>query len=350
MYNDQIQGVDLSFWNTPLSPEKLAAQENVRFVYAKSTQGLDRVDPKFKTHRATSIRAGKDFGGFHFLDWFNYTKGKEKEHGVKQAEFFWRNSEDNPGQLPPLLDTETNDAAANWGKIDVFNIGRVLEISYNFHVRLVELAGSWGGDYCKMWDTQFMKNFARGFYFGPRYKSVQAPVDMMVAGKLVKKGEWYQPIIDHFLSFAELQAYPKPTSGAFGKVMFHQYSSRLKAGLLGSDGFIDADIFNGTEAEYSALLGKTCVPTTPIENEDAPIPVTSTGKKVTVLSSVNVRNGIGTSASQLYVNGSPWVMLKGESADVLESAYDSRGNPWLRIGYKQWICGEYNGSKLAQLS
>lgn len=175
-----------------------------------------------------------------------------------------------------------------------------------------------------------MSNFKEGFIWIPRYRAVNG----------------VQPVITRFLTLADLSAYPMPTFSLFPKATIFQYASTLKLGA----GYMDADIFNGTEAEYSALLGRTAVPTDPITEEDAPIPVTSTsGKKATVISSVNVRNGVGTSASQLSVNGSPWVMLKGESADVLESAYDSRGNPWFRIGYKEWICGEYNGVRLAQL-
>lgn len=330
MYNDKIQGVDLSRWNEGVDWAKAKTIPEWRFVYARASQGLNYADSMFKSHRAGAITSGKDFGAYHFLDYFNYIRGQEVDFGRKQADYFWSLIKDNPGQLPFVLDIEKNDGAS-WGAFDIFQIGRILKIALAWHTRMKELTGRFGGDYCSGWVTASMSNFKEGFIWIPRYKAVNG----------------VQPVITRFLTLADLSAYPMPTFSLFPKATIFQYASTLKLGA----GYMDADIFAGSEAEYSAFLGNTAVTTDPIVNEDAPVPIaTVEGKKATVITSVNVRNGVGTSASQLSVNGSPYVLLKGETFPVYETAYDSRGNPWLRIGYKEWICAEYNGVKLAGLS
>lgn len=341
-----IAGIDLSSWNTQLDWNKVKAFPELRFVYVRATQGLNLSDKMFINHRAGSIRSGLDFGATHFLDYFNYSRGQEVAFGKKQAEVFWTRIEDNPGQLPFALDTEKNDGA-DWGFFDNFQIGRILSIALAWHTRMKELSGRFGIDYVSAWVTAFMRNFLEGSAWIPRYKLVRATRDFYLAGKLVKAGDLYQPEIDHFLTEAELTAYLKPDVKTYPKYTIHQYSSRFKAEILGSDGYIDANYFNGSEAEYSVWSGKNCVPTSPVVDEDPGIPVAlPSGELVTVLSGVNVRNDVGTSSDQYSKNGAYWVMQKGESAPVLERAVDTRGNPWYRIGYQEWVCGEYNGTKL----
>ena len=352
MYNDQIQGIDISAWQAIIDWDKVRAIPNLRFVFVKATQGVNHVDPMFRSHRAGAIRAGKDTGCTHFLDYANYIFGTEIEFGRRQADFFHYTTQDNPGQAGYLLDTETNEGAA-WPRITLFNVGRILKIALAFHNRMMELGRKFGGDYIAGWVAAYMKNFTEGFGMIPRYKLLTATRDMVFFdGSRVAAGKTYQPEITHFLSAAELSAYLKPDFGAYPKATIWQYGSRLIGTLLGCPGYVDADIFNGTEQEYSAWLGKISVPTQPAPIEDAPIPITNpAGKLAQVITSVNVRNGIGTAAAQYSLNGTPWVLLKSEPPiDVMESAHDSRGNPWLRIGFEQWICAEFNGSKLVQVS
>lgn len=335
-----ISGIDVYRYQTNIDWKKVRDIPELRFVYAKATQGVNWKDPLFESHRNGAINiAGKDFGALHFLDYANYIRGKEIEFGRAQAEYFWTTIESNPGQAPFINDCETNEGAPGWGKFDSISVARVLKISLAFHIRMKELSGRFGGDYTPMWATAYMKNFTEGFYFGPRYKLVKD-----ANGKLV------QPVIDHFLSWEELKTYPKPVPSKYDKYTLFQYASTMKGSVIGTDAtYIDADIFNGSEEEYSVWLGKTCVPTSPVITEDdIPDIVNEIIKRVRVISSVNVRNGIGTSSPQYSLNGSPFVILKNEEMDVYGSAVDNMGNPWHRIGYKEWVCEKYNGTPLLE--
>ena len=335
-----ISGIDVYRYQTNINWQKVRDIPELRFVYAKATQGTNWTDPLFTSHREGAINiACKDFGASHFLDYANYVRGKEIEFGRRQAEFFWKTIESNPGQASFICDTETNESAPGWGKFDIFSVSRVLKISLAFHVRMKELSGRFGGDYTPIWATAYMKNFTEGFYFGPRYKLVKD-----TNGKLI------QPVIDHFLTWEELATYLKPFPTKYDKYTLFQYCSVMKGSVIGTKAsYIDADVFNGTEEEYSVWLGKTCVPTSPvIVEDDIPDVVNEIVKRVRVISSVNVRNGVGTSAMQYALNGKSFVLLKDEKMDVYQSAVDSGGNRWHRIGYKEWVCEKYNGTPLLE--
>lgn len=353
MYNDQIQGIDISGWQTRIDWNKAAEIPNLRFVYTKATQGVNTVDKMFKSHRAGGIMAQKDVGCTHFLDFHNYTRGQEIDFGRRQADFFRNVVGDNPGQAPYLVDAETNEGAAGWEKLSIWNIGRVLKIDLAFHLQMKDMGYRFGGDYVLAWVAEHMQNFMEGFGFIPRYKLVQAQREtILFNGEVVAAGKMYQPEIRSFLTAAQLSSYPQPGRGVYPKVTIWQYSSRLIGTLLGFTGYIDADIFNGTEEDYSIWLGDHSVPTKPVMEEDAPVPVWNPeGKHAQVVSMVNVRNGVGTIAGQYMVNGMKWMLTKDEpELDVLESTFDSDGNPWLRIGPHVWVCANFRGTKLVELA
>lgn len=342
-----ISGIDIYRYQEGVDWQKVRDIRELRFVYAKVTQGVDWTDPLFESHRDGAINvAGKDFGAIHFLDYFKYQRGKEIQFGRQQAEFMWPKIEKNPGQAPFVSDCEKNEDAS-WGPFDVLNIGRILKINLAFHVRMKELSGRFGGDYCPMWVTAHMKNFTEGFYFGPRYKVVS------VYNPATKKNETVQPVIDHFLTWEELQSYAKPTPSSYPDWTLFQYASTLKGSVIGTKAVsIDADIFNGGEEKYSAWLGQTCVPTSPVITEDdIPDVVNEITKRMArVISSVNVRSGVGTISAQYLLGASkPFVLLNGEKMPIYESTADSAGNPWHRIGYKEWVCERYNGTPLLEI-
>lgn len=330
MYNGLIQGVDLSKWNEITDLDKLTA--GCDFIYNKCSQGL-YADPRFlERHKAMR---GKVYRGIYpFLDYAqaHYPRGKDLEWGARQAEFVFNLVKDDMPELPLWDDLENNEGDLSWERITTGlfgNIGRVLRVKMGFKLRWNELTGLIEGTYTRLEFAKYMQNFTDGVLAMARY-----PYSFMNRSSFVTD----------FLGMT-------PGLGAWSDWGFWQYSSSCNGAFLGLKGKVDCDLFNGDEVKWSAFVGRTLPKTTPIENEDSPVALPSlVGHDGTVLSSVNVRNGIGTISPQLTINGAPFVILKDTVLDIHESACDNAGNPWLRIGYKEWVCSEFNGTPLVKVN
>jgi len=324
-----IQGVDLSHWNEITDLDRLV--KDCDFVYNKCSQGLS-VDPRFKErHQAMKGRTYR--GIFHFLDYAqaHYPKGKDLEWGARQAEFVFDLVKDDMPELPIWNDVENNEGDLTWERITsgLFgNIGRVLKVKMGFKLRWKELTGLTEGTYTRLEFARHMQNFTDGILAMARY-----PYAFMNRSGFVTDFQGLTPGL-----------------GAWSDWTFWQYSSSCRGEFLGLKGKVDCDVFNGDETDWSAFVGKSLPKTLPpVEDEPGPLPI-SVEKCGVVVSAVNVRHGIGTSSPQLYINGRPWVLPKGEQVPVYETKYDTAGNPWLRIGYQEWIAAEFGGMKLAGIA
>lgn len=258
-----INGIDVYRYQPGIDWKKAEAIKDLRFVYAKATQGVNWKDPLYDSHRQGAIDAGKDFGAIHFIDTHNYVRGYEIQFGRQQAESHWRVVEKRPGNLPSCADLETNEGS-RWDPLNALSAPRMLKILLHFHIRLEELSGGFGIDYTNGWLTDLMKNFVRGGYWGPRYKTI---LRLNAQGKTVQ----VQPAIDHFLTAEELVSYARPSCGVFSKVLIHQYASTLDGRIIGFNGAVDANYFNGTEEEYALFRTGQSVVIPDAAQEDEPV-------------------------------------------------------------------------------
>ncbi|MDM9627032.1 GH25 family lysozyme [Rhizobium sp. S152] len=94
-----VHGVDVSRWQGDIDWQKLRTQ-GANFVYIKSTDGGDHLDPMFKTNWRKAREAGLKHGAYHFFYWCRTAR--------EQADWFIRNVPREAGALPPVIDVEWN--------------------------------------------------------------------------------------------------------------------------------------------------------------------------------------------------------------------------------------------------
>jgi len=100
-----VPGIDVSYWDAGIDWPKVRATGQ-RFVVAKSTEGITYKDPTFDDNWFGAKSAGLLRGAYHFF--------RCNVDAKKQADYFIdyvKTVKDN-GELPPVLDLETNDGAS----------------------------------------------------------------------------------------------------------------------------------------------------------------------------------------------------------------------------------------------
>jgi GH25 family lysozyme M1 (1,4-beta-N-acetylmuramidase) len=97
-----VPGIDVSFWNAGIDWPKVRATGQ-RFVFAKATEGDSYADPTFDDNWRGAKTAGLLRGAYHFF--------RANVDAKKQANKFidYVKSMNDNGELPPVLDLETND-------------------------------------------------------------------------------------------------------------------------------------------------------------------------------------------------------------------------------------------------
>ena len=98
-----VRGIDISHYQNRINWDKLrnaTIQDSpIRFVFIKATEGTDKFDMHFNLNFAQARKNGIIRGAYHFFS----TKSSAK----KQAEFYCRMVQLEEGDLPPVLDVET---------------------------------------------------------------------------------------------------------------------------------------------------------------------------------------------------------------------------------------------------
>ena len=94
-----VHGVDVSRWQGAINWTKLKAQ-GANFVYIKSTEGDDHIDPSFMKNWNGAAKSGLLRGAYHFFYWCSPAEA--------QAKWFIRNVPKVKGALPPVIDVEWN--------------------------------------------------------------------------------------------------------------------------------------------------------------------------------------------------------------------------------------------------
>ena len=100
-----VPGIDVSYWDSGIDWPKVRATGQ-RFVVAKATEGITYKDPTFDDNWYGAKSAGLLRGAYHFF--------RCNVDAKKQADYFidYVRSVKDDGELPPVLDLETNDGIA----------------------------------------------------------------------------------------------------------------------------------------------------------------------------------------------------------------------------------------------
>ncbi len=164
-----VPGIDVSYWDAGIDWPKVRATGQ-RFVVAKATEGITYKDPTFDDNWFGAKSAGLLRGAYHFF--------RCNVDAKKQADYFidYVRSVKDDGELPPVLDLETNDgvtkdkivpAAKMWldrvesafGKKPIIYSGQ-----YFLQDFLVQPGGGpppWAKDY-PLWLAQYPNQYVEG--------------------------------------------------------------------------------------------------------------------------------------------------------------------------------------------
>ena len=321
-----IQGCDVSGWNIVKDYNKLTT--HCDFVYVKSSQGVN-VNTGFKD-KWSNLR-GKTYRGiYHFLDFKN---GSGLTWGKQQADEVFSLVKDDMPELPIWLDFENNEGDLTWPKITVGflgNIGKFTPIALGFKQEWELLTGKKCGIYTRKEFADYMQNFTDGILAIAMYPNA------------------FLKTPDFITDFQGIT--PKASTGKWANWTFWQYASQALGSNFGTDSATDLDVFNGTEEDWSVFVGKQLPTTYPSIPEDVPVVTTPNYTTAIVMSVANVRNGVGTNNPQWSINGVAFTLPVNTKLQILELKYDTNKNPWIRIGYNQWVCSNFNGMELVKLS
>ncbi len=95
-----IQGLDVARYQGRIDFAKARAG-GTHFVFIKSTEGKDYIDPNFHENWRRAREAGVARGAYHFMTWCSLAS--------EQADWFVRNIPNDADALPPVLDLEWNN-------------------------------------------------------------------------------------------------------------------------------------------------------------------------------------------------------------------------------------------------
>jgi lysozyme len=105
------KGIDVSHYDESIDFAQLKAAGFV-FVSSKATEGLNVVDPRYKTNKAKAKAAGILFGAYHF-----FRPGLDP---MKQAQHFLAHADIQAGDMQPMFDWEVTQTPADVGRARIF--------------------------------------------------------------------------------------------------------------------------------------------------------------------------------------------------------------------------------------
>ena len=206
----EVRGIDISHYQNEIDwhilRDAIIKDVPIRFVFIKATEGTDRFDPYFNLYFAQARRNELTRGAYHFFS--------TKSSGKKQAEYFCRMVQLEPGDLPPVLDVEIE----------------VDKLSGYSREKLRREVLAW-------------LQYAEKYYGVP---------PILYASSAYKQ---------HYLNGADFERYPfwiahyyvkNPTYK--GSWAFWQHTDQGR--VEGIKGKVDIDVFNGTAEDFAQLLIK----------------------------------------------------------------------------------------------
>ncbi len=263
-----VPGIDVSYWDSGIDWPKVRATGQ-RYVFIKATEGDFYSDPTFDDNWLGAKKAGLLRGAYHFF--------RSNVDAKKQATKFinYVKTMNDNGELPPVLDLETNDGqtkdkvisrAKTWLDLVEAEFGRkpiIYSGQYFLQDYFSEAGGgppTWAKDY-PLWLAQYPNTYAEGS----------------------------QPYLPR---------------GWF-KWTFWQYSEKGKVNGINSN--VDLNIFNGTLEELYKFAGAQLVTEKP-----------KTPQKHTIVagdSFETIANKYGVTVREL-VNANPQLLKTGDSLTI----------------------------------
>jgi GH25 family lysozyme M1 (1,4-beta-N-acetylmuramidase)/LysM repeat protein len=163
-----VPGIDVSYWDAGIDWPKVRAAGQ-RYVFVKASEGINYKDPTFNDNWSGAKSAGLLRGAYHFFR-CNVDAKKQADYFIDYVKSF----KDN-GELPPVLDLETNDgmtrekivpAAKAWlDRVEAAFGKKPIIYSGQFFLQdfLVQAGGApaWAKDY-PLWLAQYPNQYVEG--------------------------------------------------------------------------------------------------------------------------------------------------------------------------------------------
>src|SRR4051794_39121186 len=102
------QGIDVSRWQGAISWTQVVSSSDVSFVFAKATEGTTITDVTYPVNRSGATAVGLRVGAYHFARPGGSGDSAIVADAIAEADYFLNVAQPQPGELPPVLDLETN--------------------------------------------------------------------------------------------------------------------------------------------------------------------------------------------------------------------------------------------------
>ena len=145
-----IQGIDISRYQGRVDFAEARAA-GMHFVFMKSTEGKDYIDPAFYDNWRNARAAGMARGAYHFMTWCSLAS--------EQAAWFIANVPNDADALPPVLDLEWNNQSKcrnTHAKEDILEKVRVMLAAMEAHTGKLPIIYT---------DINFHRDILAGEYF-----------------------------------------------------------------------------------------------------------------------------------------------------------------------------------------
>lgn len=203
-----VQGVDVSNHQNEIDWSKLD-KSRVRFAFIKSTEGGDFKDKSFERNWKAAKEQGIVVGAYHF---FTFCKS-----GEEQARNFIESVPVEANMLPPAIDLEYG------GNCKLTKSKEELLTDIRVFIRIVE------EHYSQRMIIYVLEDFYNDF----------------LIGEFPDNHYWFRGV------------YRKPKTDHGQEWTFWQHSNRGR--MDGVDGFIDLNVYKGSEEEFAGLLKSAAV-------------------------------------------------------------------------------------------
>ncbi|MDR0813991.1 MAG: glycoside hydrolase family 25 protein [Oscillospiraceae bacterium] len=200
-----IRGVDVSHYQGKIDWQTLARQD-IRFAFIKATEGSSARDERFAENFAGAEQSGLRVGAYHF---FSFDSA-----GTTQAENFIAAVPGMPGMLPPVVDLELYGGYAS-------SPPSADTVSAELSVLLSALEEHYG--------------------LRPVIYATAQTFELYLTGSFDGYDLWIRSVLT------------SPRLPGERAWTFWQYANRARLkGYSGDEKYIDMNVFNGTEEEFSS--------------------------------------------------------------------------------------------------
>ncbi len=223
VYAQTILGTDVYHGDDPINWNTVKAN-GYTYAWCKATQGTTYTDPDFVSNITTGETAGMYMGAYDFNDAENQTASAEANYFLSVAGTYIKACE-----MPPVLDLE--DPSSGPALSSAFNSTTLTAWVQLWMTTVQNATGIVPVLYTTRGYAAFLNSSLNGY-----------------------------PI---WIADPDGSTTVAPATGSWTTYAFKQYSFTATIPGLGSSGGADADVYNGSSAQFMTLIGCTTVPVTP---------------------------------------------------------------------------------------